>query len=98
MFPESKELTASSTCFELVKLEVMPFALHNAPVIFQRLMIIYVLQGCAEFAGAYLDDLVIYSRSWYEHLDHLHEGFRRLLEAGLTLQVPQCPITQKEVH
>ena len=32
------------------------------------------------------------------NLDHLHEGFRRLLEAGLTLQASQCPIIQKEVH
>ena len=95
--PESKEMTAFTTPFGLFEFEVMPFGLHNAPATFQRLMN-YILQGCEGFAGAYLDDVIIYSRSWDEHLDHLREVFQRLQEAGLTLKVAKCQFTKKEVH
>ena len=94
--PESKEMTAFTTPFGLFEFEVMPFGLHNAPATFQRLMN-YILQGCEGFAGAYLDDVIIYSRSWDEHLDHLREVFQRLQEAGLTLKVAKCQFA-KEVH
>ena len=54
-----------------------------------------ILQGCEKFAGAYLDDVIIFSRSWDEHLDHLREVFRRLQEAELTLKVSKCQFAKK---
>ena len=57
-----------------------------------------ILQGCEKFAGAYLDDVIIFSRSWNEHLVHLREVFWRLQEAGLTLKVSKCQFGKKEVH
>ena len=37
----------------------MPFGLSNAPAVFQELMTVHVvLQGCNEFATAYLDDIL----------------------------------------
>lgn len=48
----------------------MPFGLHSAPATFQRTMD-RLLDGLGDFAGAYLDDLVVYSTCWQEHLEHL---------------------------
>ena len=75
----------------------MPFGLHNAPATFQRLMN-RVLQGCQSFAQAYIDDIVVYSRTWEEHLQHLRKVFNCLLQAGLTLKLPKCQFGLTKVH
>ena len=54
----------------------VPFRLAQAPAYFQKL-INDVLKGC-NFAMGYLDDIIIYSRSEKEHLEHLEEIFMRL--------------------
>ncbi len=43
--------------------------------------------GQYESVSAYLDDLVIFSNSWEEHLRHLREVLHRLEEAGLTARL-----------
>ena len=45
-----------------------------------------------EYAAAYLDDLVVFSRSWTEHLQHLRSVLQRLREAGLTAKPSKCQI------
>ena len=42
--------------------------------------------------------MIIFSRSWDVHLDHLREVFRTLQESGLTLKVSKCQFEKKEVH
>ena len=49
----------------------VPFGLAQAPAYFQKL-INDVLKGC-NFMMGYLDDIIIYSRSEKEHLEHLEE-------------------------
>jgi len=67
---DSQEKT-SFTCHKgLFQLKVMPFGLNNAPAIFQELMNI-VLQGCEDFAIAYLDDILIFSKDPQEHMRHI---------------------------
>ena len=62
--------TAFVTPFRLFQFNFMPFGLQGAPVTFQWLMD-KVLHGMEEFAAANLDDIVIFSDSWSEHLDIL---------------------------
>ena len=42
------------------------------------------------FTAAYLDDLVIYSTTWEDHLHHLRTVLLRLCEAGLTAKPSKC--------
>ena len=95
MAPESMEKTAFATPFGLYEFEVMPFGLHNAPATFQRTMN-YVLQDCQGFAKAYIDDVVVYSESWEEHLEHLSQVFDRMKKAGLTLKLKKCRFGAKK--
>ena len=71
----------------------VPFRLAQAPAYFQKL-INDVLKGC-NFAMGYLDDIIIYSRSKKEHLEHLEEIFTRLKAAGLKLKLEKCCFVQK---
>ena len=75
--------TAFATSFGLFQFNVMPFGLQRAPGTFQRMMG-RLLQGISFFTAAYLDDLVIFSTSWKEHIQHLRLVMERLRSAGLT--------------
>ena len=75
----------------------VPFGLAQAPAYFQKL-INDVLKGC-NFAMGYLDDIIIYSRSEKEHLEHLlEEIFIRLKAAGLKLQLEKCCFFKKHIQ
>ena len=55
---------------------VMPFGLSNALYVFQELMSV-VLQGLGDFAIAYLDDILVFSLTLKDHLQHLNTIFDR---------------------
>ena len=63
----------------------MPFDLKNTPSVFQRLMN-SMLTNMASFAAAYIDDIVIFSTNFEEHLNHQEAVFTRLEETGLILK------------
>ena len=86
---QSVPVSAFVTPFGHFQWRYMPFGLRNAPATFQRL-IWKVLSGLEEFTGAYLDDIIIFSSSWSEHLKHLRLVFGRLQSAGLTLKKSKC--------
>lgn len=43
-----------------------------------------------------MDDVIIFSNSWEEHLTHLEETLKRIQEAGLTLNVKKCEWARQE--
>ena len=55
------------------------------------------MKGC-NFAMGYLDDIIIYSRSEKEHLEHLEEIFTRLKAAGLKLKLEKCCFFKKHIQ
>jgi len=75
MHPDSQEKTAFITHQGLFEFRVMPFGLRNAPAVFQRLMqsILAGLNpdGGPDFVSTYLDDILIFSRTLEDHLQHL---------------------------
>ena len=74
----------------------VPFGLAQAPAYFQKL-IKNVLKGC-NFAMGYLDDIIIYSRSEKEHLEHLEEICIRLKTAGFKLKLEKCCFFKKHIQ
>jgi hypothetical protein len=81
----AKEISAFATPENLYQYKVMPFGMKNSPATFQRLVnnVISGLKGC----DAYIDDIVIYSNDWNEHIRTIRELFRRLSEAKLTVNL-----------
>ena len=72
----------------------MPFGLQGAPATFQRLMDC-VIRGL-EFAAAYLDDLIVFSESWEDHLIHIRSVLEQLRKAGLTAKAKKCEFGASE--
>ncbi|KAL5004068.1 hypothetical protein ScPMuIL_017524, partial [Solemya velum] len=76
---------------------VMPFGLCNAPATFERLME-KVLTGLTwRLCLVYLDDIIIYSKNFEEHISNLSEVLQRLMEANLKLSPEKCTLLQREV-
>ena len=88
---EDQAKTAFTTPFGLFTFRRMPFGLQGAPATFQR-MVDRLLEGLGAFTGAYLDDVVIFSNTWGEHLQHLRAVFDRLRGAGLTAKPKKCQL------
>ena len=92
---EDREKTAFTSHIGLFNFRVMPFVLANAPGLFTQLMSI-VLDGMETFAMAYLDVIMVFSRSPVEYFEHLHRVFDRLTGHGLKLKLSKCQFLREE--
>lgn len=88
---DSRPKTAFVTPLGKYQFTVMPFGLVGAPATFQRLMN-SVVADFQEFASAYLDDVVVFSTSWEDHIHHLTSVFDVLVQAGLTAKLAKCQL------
>ena len=95
---EDKEKTAFSIPQGHFEFNKMPFGLTNAPATFQRLMECILAGLVGEECLIYIDDIVILSRTFLEHLQRLRNVFQRLRDASLKLKTPKCKFARKEVQ
>ncbi|KAL1280368.1 hypothetical protein QQF64_014968 [Cirrhinus molitorella] len=93
--PRASDISAFVTPDDFMQYCVMAFGMWNAPATFQRLINV-VLAGVRN-CNAYLDDLVIYSGNWSEHMSTLREVFERLANASLTLNLAKCEFGQATI-
>ena len=87
---EDMQKTAFSTHIGLWEFTVMPFGLCGAPASFQRLMEIMLAGLNWESYLVCLDDIIIFSRTFQEHLSRLESVLSRLRTGGLKLKVKKC--------
>ncbi len=78
---EAKPKTAFSTPSGHWQYRVLPFGLHGAPATFQMMMDI-LLRPHQSYAAAYLDDVIVHSETWEEHLAQLRRVLLELRRAG----------------
>jgi hypothetical protein len=82
--------TAFITRFGLFESLVMPFGLCNAPASFQNYINHTLHDLLDKTCTAYLDDVLIYSANRKDHQTHVREVVKRLLEAGLQIDINKC--------
>ena len=97
MKDEDRPKTAFRTRSGLYEYVVMPFGLSNAPSTFERCMELAMKGLQWKTLLVYLDDLIIFSRTFDEHMTHLDEVLHRLSRAGLKLKPSKCALFQSEV-
>jgi hypothetical protein len=96
--PGDAEKTAFTTKQGLFQFEVMPFGLTNAPATFQRYMDTLFRGLTYEICLVYMDDVIIYSSTFDQHVQDLTRVFARIREAGLTLKASKCEFGSKQVN
>ena len=67
----------------------MPFGVRNTPALFQTL-IDKLLRDKRPFARSYMDDIIIFSNCWDDHLTHIRQILIALRDAGLTANPSKC--------
>lgn len=72
-----------------------PFGLKSMPSCFQSLMDA-LLRECSEFAGVYLDDIVIFSKDFESHMKHVRKIFEILRRAALRINWKKCRFVEAE--
>ena len=95
--PEDREKTAFSVGKGLWQFTVMPFGLCNAPATFQRLMEKILKDMLTKICLVYLDDVIIFGKSFEEMLENLSKVFRRIREANLRINPEKCVFFRKNV-
>ena len=93
---QDQEKTAFSSPLGLFWFKKMPFGLSGVPGTFQRLMDRVINR--LSFTKAYLDDLVIYSSTWQEHLPHGRTDISTMEESRINYQAKKMPISYGRVH
>jgi transposase InsO family protein len=79
--------------YEFLVLSMGP---QNAPAGFQKTMY-NIMQPCREFCQVFLDDIVIYSKTFDEHMHHLRLAFGTLAKAKLVLNASKCALAVETV-
>ena len=75
----------------------LPFGINIGPSAFSYVLG-KVLSSCQEFTINYLDDIIVFSQTWQEHLLHLEEVFKRLEIEDLKIKCSKCKFFKTKVH
>ena len=81
MHPESEDFTTFRTRYGSYKSKVLPFGLTNGPATFQRYINDVLFDCLDQFATAYVDNILIFSKSKAEHELHVRQVLERLDKA-----------------
>ena len=81
----AREISAFVTPSGLYQYKVMPFGMKNAPATFQRMVnkLVRDIDGCE----GYIDDVVIFSDNWSDHIRQIERFFQIMREAKLTINL-----------
>ena len=77
--------------------KVMPFGLTNAPATFQAAMNELFQPFLRKFILVFFDDILIYNRTWKEHLEHLSQVLTILEENKFDAKRSKCTFGKEEV-
>ena len=94
---DSQSLTAFITPWGFYECVRIPFGLSNAPVAFPR-----YTENCLgnlgdEICVPYLDDIIVFSATFDDHLDQLRKVLRHFTEHSVKLKPGKCKLFQLEV-
>ena len=75
----------------------MPFGLCNAPATYQRFMDQILAETNEKFTAVYMDDIIVFSKTFEEYLQHLNQVFEILRKAGIKCGKDKCSFVRKTI-
>ncbi|GBG72389.1 hypothetical protein CBR_g11967 [Chara braunii] len=95
---EDRYKTAFKTRYGHFEWLVMPFGLMNVPATFQAAMTTEFRHMLDQFVLIYLEDILVYSRSLDEHVEHLRTVLERLGQAKYKANCDKCEFARQELE
>ena len=92
-----KEKTTFSVRRGKIEFNVTPYGLCNARASYQRMIDINLAGLPSDRILAYMDDIVIFSKTFSEHLTSLERVFQRLRLSGVSLKLSKCIFASRTV-
>jgi transposase InsO family protein len=93
---EDRPKTAFSTRDNHYQFTVLPQGITNGPATFQRVINSILGPTRWRYALAYIDDVIIYSKTFNEHLSHLNDICQILKNARFRLNPEKCEIARTQ--
>jgi len=90
--------TAFNTRYGSYEFTVTPFGLKNCPSAFQRMMDEILAGFLDDFVIVYVDDILIYSESWDDHVAHVRQVAERLKDYGIQVNMSNRGRKRPSVH
>lgn len=94
----SKDKTAFWTPWGLFQFRVMPFGLKGAPATFQNMLDRVVGNAKGSFAEVLMDDIVVFSDTFMDHMEHARCVFKRLKDNRIFLKPEKCELLRRKVE
>ena len=93
---QSKPLTAFTTHSGKFQWNVLPFGI-GIRVQTSSFVINKAIGHCSDFAANYLDDIIVFSRTTEDHMEHLEKIFEVLQVTDLKIKASKCEFFKKHV-
>ena len=86
LHPDSRDYTSFDVGYERKRFTKLPFGLRSSSHVFMAIMTdIIGARILGDYAQCYVDDLLLFSATWDEHIQHITEVFQRLRASGLKM-------------
>ncbi|CAF2136424.1 unnamed protein product [Rotaria magnacalcarata] len=95
--PKDRPKTAFSTRDQHYQFTVLPQGVTNGPPAFQRIVSQILGPTRWQYSLAYLDDVIIYSPTFNQHLIHLDDILNRLNDANFRLNISKCQMARTSI-
>ena len=96
--PGDEHKTAFMSRYGTYEFMVMPFGLTNAPATFQTAMTTLFTEWLDDFVIVYLDDILIYSQSQPDYIQHVRQVMQKLLDHQWICKLKKCDFATKSVE
>lgn len=95
--PSNQYKTAFQTHNGHYEYRVMPYGVTGGPATFQYIMNFVLAPFLRKCVVVFIDDILIYNRSWEEHLTHVKAVFQVLQLEGFKIKLSKCLFAQQQI-
>ncbi len=93
----AKDITAFRAQYGLYRFNRMPFGLKNAGAVFNRVMHRALGDIIGKCCMVFVDDIIVFSNTWEEHIEHIDMVLTRLQKIGMTVNFIKSALARDEM-
>jgi hypothetical protein len=96
--PGSRDYTTFTSPFGSYRWLRLPFGVRNGPAAYSRLIMMALQSLPPGFTLAYIDDIIVFSKTMAEHIEHIRAILGMHVRFGMKLNLAKCHIAKNEIE